>query len=637
MHTLSRTLAAVLLLAPAPLVVPSATRPRIAPSVERIVVNDNRIRAGMLHEGVLTVRLEAREGEWHPDRDSAPGIVVRAFAEQGKPLRIPGPLIRVPEGTEVHAFVTNAFAHGILVMHNLSPRGVPVRADADTVQILPGATREVRFAAGAPGTYYYWGTLEGVPPRDSSTHDSELSGAFVVDPRGAPVRPSDRVFVLAVWNKAPQANGLVARTSLLRFTINGRTWPNTERLSYGLGDTVRFRVINTSNAVHPMHLHGFYFDVTSRGDGTVDSVYAPSVAPYRVVTERTAPRRTFTMTWVPERAGNWLFHCHDNFHVLRSPPLDGTPLVAEEKVHVDNHAMDMMGGLVMGIEVRGPDRTVSSTRETARRRLRLVAQLDSGGTDADPAYGYALHEGATVTPSHPPLLPGPTIVLKRGEPVSLTVVNRLPEATAVHWHGIELESYFDGVAGYAGHGRRIAPAIAPGDSFEARFTPPRSGTFMYHPHADEVRQQQAGLSGVLLVVDDPRSYDPSHDIVLLLTVPRRNEETARAVLVNGRLAPAPLELRAGERYTLRLVDVHTFRPSMIARVLRDSSLVTWRAVAKDGMPIPASRATMRPAMQQMGNGETYDFELTPAAAGDLRITVSSAVGLLLATVPVHVR
>jgi FtsP/CotA-like multicopper oxidase with cupredoxin domain len=633
MTILSCVLAAALAAA---LPVSSPPRTSAVPAVERVVVNDNRTPAGILRNGVLTLRLEAREGEWRPDRESDPSIVVRAFAEQGKPLRVPGPLIRVPEGTEIHAFVTNTLARGTLVVHNLSPRGIAVRAEADTIRILPGATREVRFAVGAPGTYYYWGTIEGGATRDSSSQDAQLNGAFVVDPRGAPVRGRDRVFVIGLWTKTPLPGGLVARNSVLRFTINGRTWPNTERLSYALGDTVRFRIVNTSAGVHPLHLHGFYFDVNSRGDGTVDSVYAPSVAPYRVVTERTAPGRTYTMTWVPERAGNWLFHCHDNYHVLRSPPLDGAPLVPEEKLHVANHAMDMMGGLVMGIEVRGQDRTVANTRESSRRRLHLVAQRDSGGTDGEPSYGYSLLEGKTPA-ANAPLLPGPTILLKRGEPVSITVVNRLPEATAVHWHGIELESYFDGVAGYAGHGRRIAPAIAPGDSFEARFTPPRSGTFMYHPHADEVRQQQAGLSGVLLVVDDPTAYDPSHDIVLLLTVPRRNEETARAVLVNGSLTPPPLELRVGERYTLRFVDVHTFRPSMIARLLRDSTLATWRAVAKDGMPVPPERAMMRPSMQQMGNGETYDFELTPATAGDMRITVSSAAGQLLATVPVRVR
>jgi manganese oxidase len=71
--------------------------------------------------------------------------------------------------------------------------------------------------------------------------------------------------------------------------------------------------------------------------------------------------------------------------------------------------------------------------------------------------------------------------------------------------------------------------------------------------------------------------------------------------------------------------------------MHDSALVTWRAIAKDGMDLPAERATVRPAMQQMGNGETYDYELIPSAPGDLRFTVTSAAGALLVSMPIHVR
>jgi FtsP/CotA-like multicopper oxidase with cupredoxin domain len=298
----------------------------------------------------------------------------------------------------------------------------------------------------------------------------------------------------------------------------------------------------------------------------------------------------------------------------------------------------MMGGLVMGIEVRDRRTPEIVAQGGPRRALRLVARVDSaaGGTDAEPAYGYVLEEGGQQSRTTSPLLPGPTILVKRGQPVSLTVVNQLPERTSVHWHGIELESYFDGVADFAGAGSHIAAAIAPGDSFQALFTPPRSGTFMYHPHADEVRQQQAGLSGALLVVDDPERFDPQHDVVLLLSVPRR-ELDRDTVLINGSKAPPPLELRVGERYRLRIVDIHTFRPSMIVSLWRDSSLTTWRAVAKDGMDLPPARATIRPARQQMGNGETYDFELAPAAPGDLRLMVNAGAGPLLASMIVRVR
>src|SRR5436190_21611932 len=120
------------------------------------------------------------------------------------------------------------------------------------------------------------------------------------------------------------------------------------------------------------------------------------------------------MTWIPERTGNWLFHCHDNFHVLRNAPLDGSALPPEHLAHVTNHAVDMMGGLVMGIEVLGRrEGLVSQAGESARRHLRLVAQPASDGIDAEPAYGYVLHEGTQMPPAAAALLPGPAIGRER--------------------------------------------------------------------------------------------------------------------------------------------------------------------------------------------------------------------------------
>src|SRR4029079_5046671 len=156
-------------------------------------------------------------------------------------------------------------------------------------------------------------------------------------------------------------------------------------------------------------------------------------------------------------------------------------------------------------------------------------------------------------------------MVERGRRFSIVVVNRLREPTAVHWHGVELDSYYDGVAGFAGHPGHIAPVIAPGDSFVARFTPPRAGTFMYHPHADEVRQQRSGLTGALLVVDDPAAFDSTHDLVLLVTTPRRAVD-AQTVFLNGTNAPPPRTLHVGETYRLRWLDLHTSRASMIMRL-----------------------------------------------------------------------
>jgi hypothetical protein len=109
------------------------------------------------------------------------------------------------------------------------------------------------------------------------------------------------------------------------------------------------------------------------------------------------------------------------------------------------------------------------------------------------------------------------------------------------------------------------------------------------------------------------------------------------VLLNGSMSPEPLELRKGERYRFRVVNLHTFRASMIARLVRDSVPVTWRAVAKDGMDLPPARARPGPAVQQLSNGEAYDFEVIPTEAGELRFIVTTGAGQPLVSMEVRVR
>src|SRR5690606_2697014 len=100
--------------------------------------------------------------------------------------------------------------------------------------------------------------------------------------------------------------------------INGRGWPHSERLSYPVGDTIRWRWLNGSYLPHPMHLHGFHYRVLAKGDGQRDRTY-PADEVRAVVTEFMLPGSTFAMDWVPTRAGNWLFHCHMAPHISPYP------------------------------------------------------------------------------------------------------------------------------------------------------------------------------------------------------------------------------------------------------------------------------------------------------------------------------
>jgi len=107
-------------------------------------------------------------------------------------------------------------------------------------------------------------------------------------------------------------------------------------------------------------------------------------------------------------------------------------------------------------------------------------------------------------------------------------------------------------------------------------------------------------------------------------------------LLNGTATPAVRTMRAGQRYRFRFINMHTSRPNMLMRMLRGDTVQTWRALAKDGLDLPAEQSIVGQAQVQMGNGETYDFEFTPAEPGDLRLDVTTGQGARLVSLPVHV-
>jgi FtsP/CotA-like multicopper oxidase with cupredoxin domain len=213
------------------------------------------------------------------------------------------------------------------------------------------------------------------------------------------------------------------------------------------------------------------------------------------------------------------------------------------------------------------------------------------------------------------------LVLTRGQPTSIEVVNRTPEPTAVHWHGIELESYYDGAVGWSGQPGKTAPAIPPGGRFEVHITPKRAGTFMYHTHFDEMRQQYGGLVGPLIVTESGESWNPTRDFVFVISDGRRG-----SVVINGADTPPTKDLVAGRTYRLRIADIAIYRQNLRAQVRRDSALVEWRPVAKDGFTLPANQAVVRRAVAQVASGETADFELTPDRAGEYILEIGVPAG-----------
>ena len=107
--------------------------------------------------------------------------------------------------------------------------------------------------------------------------------------------------------------------------------------------------------------------------------------------------------------------------------------------------------------------------------------------------------------------PGPTIEVVEGDRVRIFVTNRLPEHTSIHWHGQRLPNGMDGVTGLT------QPGINPGKTFVYEFEAKRPGTFMYHPHADEMTQMAMGMMGFWVThPKNPKFMAVDRDFVFLL-------------------------------------------------------------------------------------------------------------------------
>ena len=157
--------------------------------------------------------------------------------------------------------------------------------------------------------------------------------------------------------------------------------------------------------------------------------------------------------------------------------------------------------------------------------------------------------------------PGPTIEVVEGDRVRIYVTNKLPEVTSMHWHGQRLPNGMDGVSGLT------QAAIAPGKTFVYEFVARRPGTFMYHPHADEMVQMAMGMMGFW--VTHPRQPHPQigevdRDFVFLLNAYdiEPGSATPRIMTMldfnlwswNSRIYPGidPLVVRQNDRVRLRI-------------------------------------------------------------------------------------
>jgi FtsP/CotA-like multicopper oxidase with cupredoxin domain len=186
--------------------------------------------------------------------------------------------------------------------------------------------------------------------------------------------------------------------------------------------------------------------------------------------------------------------------------------------------------------------------------------------------------------------PGPVLRARQGERLRVRLVNRLPQETTIHWHGIRLPNAMDGVP------HLTQPPVPGGGEFLYEFDLPDAGTFWYHPHAASAEQLGRGLYGALIVEErTPPAFD--RDVLWVLSDLRLDREAritadfnapfdashagrlGNTVLVNGRV-PDAFALDAGERVRLRIVNAANAR---IYRLQFEGHAP--RVVALDGHPV----------------------------------------------------
>lgn len=214
-------------------------------------------------------------------------------------------------------------------------------------------------------------------------------------------------------------------------------------------------------------------------------------------------------------------------------------------------------------------------------------------------------------------VPGPELRLKQGESLVQRLVNDLPQATSVHWHGVRVPNAMDGVPGMT------QDAVPPGGEFTYEFTPPDAGTFWYHAHNHSTEQVARGLYGIL-IVDEVAPPDVDHDISVVLDDWRLNEAGAITEdfdqmhdwthagrignFVKATMRPQVVKLRRNDRLRLRLVNVAVDRIMQIGLHGMVGAIV-----ALDGMPLEVPE-------------HTDHLVLGPAQRADFIVDVTAEVG-----------
>ena len=281
-----------------------------------------------IEDGTKVFDLNISAVEWNilPDQQ----VDAYAFNRQ-----VPGPRLHVTEGDTVRINVTSDLAeptsvhwHGLIL-----PNEMDGAADVTQEPIEPGESYTYEFTAGQPGTFFYHS--HHAPDRQQGLG---MYGALIIDPADPSADAAydydhEAVVQLQEWL---ERDGYTYPAMTMEgalpnyFTINGKSYPETETINMEVGEKLRIRFIGSNNNfVHPMHIHGGPFEIVETDGNPVSES-----ARIQKDTVNVGPGERYDVIWEAREPGKWLLHCHIPHHTTN-----------------DNAEEEGGGGLMMVIDV----------------------------------------------------------------------------------------------------------------------------------------------------------------------------------------------------------------------------------------------------------------------------------------------
>ncbi|MEM1248852.1 MAG: copper oxidase [Acidobacteriota bacterium] len=259
----------------------------------------------VMKDGVKEFHLVAEPVE----QEFAPGMTVKCWGYNGQ---TPGPMIEAQEGDRVRILLTNnlpehttAHWHGLLL-----PAGMDGVGGLNQPHIQPGETFVYEFPLINPGTFMYH------PHADEMVQMAVgMMGMFIVHPKKP--KPVDRDFAIMTHEWAVHPGTYRPDPTVMldfnMFTLNSHVFPGIPHMVAKTGDRVRIRLGNLSMNQHPIHLHGYAFNITATDGGPV-----PESAQWPVVTVPLPVGSTRDIEFVANAPGDWAFHCHKAHHTMNA-------------------------------------------------------------------------------------------------------------------------------------------------------------------------------------------------------------------------------------------------------------------------------------------------------------------------------